>query len=162
MNLRTVTFSYLTPICIFLFHRRMFKDPLKHNDLSKLKKKTFSEQTMKKIGWACKLYTVWRNYCNETHPDLITLDLSDEGSVSVLSIVDALPKFITEVIKQNGEEYPGKTLYEMIICLQFHFETLGYMYKLLDDDRFVEVKYTLDNTMKDRTSNGIIRKGRKN
>ena len=74
---------------------------------------------------------------------------------------NALPKFLSEILKKNDQEYLGKTLYEMLICIQFHLETLGYYYKLLDDDRFADVKYTLDNIMKDRASKGIVRPRRK-
>ena len=55
----------------------------------------------------------------------------------------------------NGEDYPAKTLYEIVICLQFHLETLGYTYKLLVDDCFKDIKYTLDNLMKIHTEQGI-------
>ena len=55
----------------------------------------------------------------------------------------------------NGQPYPGKTLYDIVVCLQFHLETMGFCYKLLNDDVFKEIKWSLDNIMKLRTSQGI-------
>ena len=63
--------------------------------------------------------------------------------------------FITEFKKLDGSDFPGKTLYSMIICIQFHLETKGYSWRLLSNDVFKDVKFTLDNMMKLRTSQGI-------
>ena len=54
--------------------------------------------------------------------------------------------------KVNGEEFPGKTLYEILISLQMYLEI---HWKLLDDSEFVNVKFTLDNLMKKCTEDGI-------
>ena len=118
--------------------------------------KNFSEQTLRKIKWVRKLFWEWRNFRNETTDEMIVFDLEDEESVTVESLVFALCRFLTEVKKVNGEDYPPKTLYEMIICIQFHLETLGFSYKLVsDDDNFKDLKYTLDNIMKERTAAGL-------
>ena len=55
----------------------------------------------------------------------------------------------------NGEEFPGKTLYEILISLQMYLETKGIHWKLIDDNDFVNVKFTLDNLMKKHTEEGI-------
>ena len=57
-------------------------------------------------------------------------------------------------VREDGE-YPAKTLYEIVLCIQFHLETLGFAYKIISDDKFKDVKFVLDNTMKDRTARGI-------
>ena len=66
-----------------------------------------------------------------------------------------MSQFITEVKKVDGSEYPGKTLYDIVICVQFHLETLGFAWKLLNEEGFKDVRFTLDNVMKIRTSQGI-------
>ena len=48
-----------------------------------------------------------------------------------------------------------KTLYQIVICLQFHLEGMGFTWKLLDDKQFTELCYTLDNIMKERVASGI-------
>ncbi len=66
--------------------------------------------------------------------------------------------FVTEILKINSEEFPPKTLYEMVMCFQMHLESLGLFWKLLDDhDRsFITLKYTVDNLMKERASSGDV------
>ena len=49
-----------------------------------------------------------------------------------------------------------------MICTQFHLETLGFCFKLLNDDTFRQIKWSLDNFMKLRTSQGVgvsVKKG---
>ena len=72
--------------------------------------------------------------------------------LAVESLKFALIWFITEIKKLNGEEYLGKTLYHLVICIQFHLECLGFVFKLINDAAFHDLKFTLDNTMKVRTT----------
>ena len=58
-----------------------------------------------------------------------------------------LVHFLTEVKKIDGSDFPGKTLYDILMCVQFYLETLGFSYKLLNYTRFDNVKY-IDNHMK--------------
>ena len=66
-----------------------------------------------------------------------------------------MPRFITEVKKVNGNPYPAKTLYDIVICVQFQLELMGFCYKLLNDDDFRQIKWSLDNIMKMHTSEGV-------
>ena len=50
---------------------------------------------------------------------------------------------------------PPKTLYQIVVCVQFYLETQGFSWKILEDDRFKELKFTLDNLMKAHTSQGL-------
>lgn len=70
-------------------------------------------------------------------------------------LVYLLPRFLSEVKKMNGEDYPGKTLYELLLSIQMHMETVGGSFKLIDDPEFIKVKNTLDTLMKQRASLGI-------
>ena len=38
----------------------------------------------------------------------------------------AMSHFVTEVRKMNGEQFPAKTLYEIVMCTQFHLESVGF------------------------------------
>lgn len=66
-----------------------------------------------------------------------------------------ISRFICEIRKQDGEEYPPKNVYEIVICLQLYLCTQGQNYKFLDDDDFCQLRNTLDNIMKDKTSKGL-------
>lgn len=72
-----------------------------------------------------------------------------------------LSRFLCEIKKQNGEDYPGETLYELIICIQLSLELdFGREYKFLNDQAFSQLKNTLDSVMKERAASGISVKRR--
>ena len=51
--------------------------------------------------------------------------------------------------------FPGKTLYNIVVCVQFHLDTLVFSWKLLNDDIMKDICFTLDNLMKHRASEGV-------
>ena len=129
---------------------------MKQEDLSDLGHKNFSEETLKKVKWVTKMYREWRSYRNSASGvENVTCDLDGKDTITVESLNFAIPRFITEVRKLNGEHYLGKTLYDIVICTQFHLETLGFCFKLLNDDTFRQIKWSLDNLMKLHTSQGV-------
>ena len=64
-------------------------------------------------------------------------------------------RFIREVCKMNSEQFPTKTLYKIVMCVQFHLESISFMWKLLSQDQFVNLKFTLDNVMKERCNMNV-------
>ena len=84
------------------------------------------------------------------------LDISrDEDLCEVLS------QFITEVRKEGGERYPGKTLHEIVSSLQKYFEMKGKQVQLFAvGGQFDKLQKALDVEMKISTSNklGLQRK----
>ena len=53
--------------------------------------------------------------------------------------------FIVEIRKENGEQYPSSSMYDLI---------LGFTNKLVPG-AFRSVRNTLDNVMKERTAEGV-------
>ena len=135
---------------------RTFKQPLKEEDLEELSHKNFAPDTMKKVKWAMKMFKEWCDNRNLL-PNLeaITCDLDNKSSIDKGALIFALTRFLSEIKKLDGSHYPGKTLYDILIYVQFHLETLGFGWQLLNDEAFREVKFTLDNLMKLRVSQGI-------
>ena len=117
--------------------------------------KNFSDETMKQIRWVCKMYHEWRSHRQGFGLQEIVCNLEDKATITVASLKFALCRFITEVKKFDGSDFPGKTLYHIVICIQFHLETLGFAFKIVNDPAFKDLKFTLDNTMKARTIQGI-------
>ena len=73
----------------------------------------------------------------------------------------SLCRFIPEVTKvNNGGEYPGKTLYKMIIAIQKYLNENEIPWKLVEGKEFINVKTVLDNTMKERAeaNMGMVKK----
>ncbi len=74
-----------------------------------------------------------------------------------VSLSYALSNFIMEVKKRDGTDFPGQTLYQIVICIQFYLETQGHEWKVIDDPVFIQFKNTLDNVMKERAKAGLGR-----
>ena len=64
-------------------------------------------------------------------------------------------KFLAEVWKLNGDEYPGKTVYHMVVSIQKHVVTKGKKWKLIESSNFGKLRNVLDNLMKERAQNNI-------
>ena len=89
--------------------------------------------------------------------DPVLLDLNDNiMNISDEGLVYVVTRFILEVKKQNGNDYPAETLYELVICLQLFMFIQGHKVKFLDDDNFIEVQNCLDNRMKELSRDGIV------
>ena len=67
----------------------------------------------------------------------------------------ALSYFIREIKKLNGQEYPPNTLKEIVVMLQMYLHENGLYWKLLEDQEFLGMRNVLDNTMKERTAQGL-------
>ena len=129
---------------------------MKHEDLLDLGHKNFAPETMKKVHWVLNMYRDWRNFrASQPHLQDIYCNMDDENTITKDSVNVAICKFITEVKKLDGTDFPGCTLYDIVISLQFHLETLGLAWKLLSHEEFKEVRFTLDNMMKKKTQDGI-------
>ena len=114
---------------------------------------SYSELTLKKCMWAHHIFHEWkfsRNCRTVTNPSLVHID-NDLVDMSVDEMVFALPRFIMEVCKKSGDNYPAETLYEIVVCLQLFLATKGRTIKILDECDFSIVRNTLDNCMKEFT-----------
>ena len=133
-----------------------YHTPLKELQIGDLSRKNFSPETQKKMKWVVGMYTDWRNYRNSSVSlQNVMCDLHDKSTISEDSLNFAIPRFITEVKKQDGSDFPGRILYDLVICIQFHLKSIGCSWKLLNHNTFKEVRFSLDNMMKLRTSQGI-------
>ena len=141
---------------------RSFKKPLPENVMVQYSRKQFSDETHKKIKWVRNMYSDWRDFRNaDANLQDVTCDIQSLGSFTKEELCSALCKFITEVRKLDGSEFPPCTLYDIIICVQFWLESNGYNWRLVSGKEFETLKFTLDNCMKERASRGIGSKVRK-
>ena len=63
--------------------------------------------------------------------------------------------FIVEIRKENGEQYPPSSMYDLISGLSLYLERKhGFTNKLVSG-AFRSVRNTLDNIMKERTAEGV-------
>ena len=81
---------------------------------------------------------------------LSELDIDVKATITKSGLSHALYMFLAEVKKKDGKPYPGKTLYELIVCVQKSLNQKDIPWKLIEDPEFLDVQTVLDNVMKER------------
>ena len=72
-----------------------------------------------------KMYSEWRQARNSLADcDHILADLDNVASLSTPNLVFALCRFITEIRKAEGTDFPPHTLYQIVICFRFKLNNL--------------------------------------
>ena len=118
-----------------------------------LKKRTFS-----KMSWGVNAYNEWRKVRleREYNACIFNANLEDLENLNKIELEEALCHFIPEVTKSKGDgEYPGKTLYEMIVSIQKYLNVNKLNWKLVVGPDFNNLRVVLDNVMKQRTAKNI-------
>ncbi len=129
-----------------------FKKALTDKELDELSGKKFSLNAERKISWAIELFRDWkteRMKDPECLTEIMWCSLEDK-TLTKSHLCRTLCSFVNEVRRKDSQEYPGKTLYDLVLCVQFYLEQKGIFWKLIDDQEFVRLKFTLDNLMKKR------------
>ena len=136
---------------------REFKEPMSDDKIDYLGKKQFAPESKKKMKWAVNMFCQWRfnrlskPFCPS---QVINSNLDDLANIVPLDLSFALSRFIVEVRRLDGKEYPPNTLREIIICIQMYLHENNVMLKLIDGPQFVRLRNVLDNVMKERHSLG--------
>ena len=87
-------------------------------------------------------------------------NLDDLTSVTKVNLEQALCLFMAEVTKVSGEEYLGKTLYQLAVSIEHYLNEKGLKGKLVDGPNFEWFRIMLDNVMKERAlaNIGMVKK----
>jgi uncharacterized protein YggL (DUF469 family) len=134
------------------------------SDLDKFGKSWAADNSRKKWFWVLRLYEEWCEQRNKTvlsDPYLGETVVNETlESMSDDELDEALAKFVSEVRKTDGEEYPGKTLYEMICCIQAYLRNeckRRQVFSLVDKrgNSFKDLNSALNFHMEERASSGI-------
>ena len=117
-----------------------------------------------KIKWAVGAYNRWRAFRSEIFHQRYTTKVThynreirpiDASAKDVDELQADLCDFIVEIRKENGEQYPSSSMYDLISGLSLYLEREhGFTNKLVSD-AFRSVRNTLDNVMKERTAEGV-------
>ena len=130
-------------------------------ELEELMTKKYAVTSERNVKWAVKNYSQWRvdaigdGTCCD--PRLLDADKHSTKNLEKASFAFAMCKFITRVIKVNGEDYPLNTLKELVYCIQMFLHMKRVFWYMLDksDIVFLDMYYVLDNEMKQCTSEGL-------
>ncbi|XP_038068807.1 zinc finger MYM-type protein 2-like isoform X3 [Patiria miniata] len=138
---------------------KRFKEPKADSDLLDFGRRRFAESTERKIRWAVDLFRDWQMCRNQKAVSDVSLNISpinvDLNFMTKDEVNYSLARFICEVKKKNGDDYPGETLHELVISIQLYFDLRGKSYKFLSDPDFLQLRNTLDGLMKERAKAGL-------
>ena len=127
--------------------------------VEQLKTRQLKKRTFNKMQWGVRAFNSWRDNkiknCETLDMKIFDANLDNVKSLRKSDLSHALTRFIPEVTKCNGDDYPGKTLYEMIVSIQKFLNQNDIPWKLIDDPEFLDVKTVLDNVMKERARANI-------
>ncbi len=135
-----------------------FKPAVGDESLDELSVHSFSVNTDRKVQWVCDMYRNWwfrRVSQVECDSRIKWAKLEDCKNGSKANFCYSLCHFLIEIRCKDTKEFPGKTLHEIVICMQFFLQKSGVEWKLLDDEAFVKLRHTLDNLMKQRAEMGV-------
>ena len=138
--------------------KREFKEPEDDSRIASVSNKVFAPESQRKIKWAVNLYCEWRRnrigkaFCPN---QIINSNLDLLFQLTQVDLAYSLCRFIREVKKLDGSDYPPNTLREMIVMIQMYLQSNGINWKLLDGYSFVGLRNVLDNTMKERHAAGL-------
>ncbi len=129
-------------------------------NLVEMSKRQFADASQRKMKWVTGLYDRWREYrlqAQDCDRRICRSDLHLRNTLVKKDLAFSLACFTTEIRKLNGEQYPLRTVYQMIICLQMYLESNRVHWKLLNknDPDFVDLFYVIDNLMKEKNRAGL-------
>ena len=138
--------------------KRQFKETEDEDKIYELSNKHFAEQSKRKIRWTANLYSEWRlkRVMESGCPtQIVHANLDHYSQIVKVELAYSLSRFLREVKRLDGKEYPPNTLRELIVMIQMFLHERGMFWKLLDDSEFRLMRNVLDNTMKERTAQGL-------
>ena len=142
----------------YVSRKRSFKF-LSEEKINELKKVKLKKRSEAKVRWAVNCYSDWREarLTNEQFDqNIFDANLLDLTDVTKQNIEYSMCRFIPEVTKSRGDgEYPGKTLYQMVVAIQKFLQINKLKWKLIHGLEFDDLKTVLDNVMKQRCADGV-------
>ncbi|KAK2565248.1 hypothetical protein P5673_011199 [Acropora cervicornis] len=99
-----------------------FRASISSDECRRFEDSWVSDASRRKWNWVLNIFEEWRETSNEA-----VLKVENSGEPVLNQRVDEmsdedldffLGRFVAEVRKEDGQEYPGKTIYEMICSLQ--------------------------------------------
>lgn len=111
--------------------------------------------TRKKVKWALNVLKEWQN---ETLNDESRLHMYGDIETSPASTINnELKHFILEVRKKDGSRYPPKTLYDLIVMLNYYLmKEVGRDINLMKDKEFLETRMSMNTSMTESADEGLI------
>ena len=124
-------------------------------DLKEIKLK---KNTDKKRNWGVAAYNRWHNARLESYNYDVGIYFADINKLESLekdNFIHSMTYFLPEINKQDGDLFPGKTLYQLVRAIQKHLNVNKIPWRLIDDPDFLDIRTVLDNLIKEHTQLGL-------
>lgn len=133
-----------------------YNPAVSESKIQDLSVKHFVENKDRKVKWCVNMYCQWCVQRNKVQGmEKILADIDVIVILTAPNLVFALSRFICEICKLDNTKFPLKTVYDIIIMIQFHLEKLGLHFKLLDGTEFVRLHQVVDNIMKEHSKQDL-------
>ena len=118
-------------------------------------KDSVPDGTRKKVRWALNILKEWQN---ETLNDESRLHMYGDMETSpALTINNELKHFICEIRKKNGSRYPPKTLYDLIVMLNYYLtKEVRRDLNIMKDKEFLETRMALNAAMSESADTSLV------
>ena len=105
------------------------------------------------MKWGIKAYNDWRSvklsFSDTYDVRILRSDVSDVQNLNKDDFEYSICRFLAGVVKvKDGSEYPGHTLFQLVVSIQKHLSHKGLKWKLTDG-QFANLRNVLDNLMKE-------------
>ena len=137
---------------------KSYNRPDSDDVINKLIQRKFAMQSKKKMNWCVGMYDQWRSnrLLDAYVPDQIRrANLNALSTFSAGDLEYSLCRFVREVKKVDGSDFPPNTIRDLVILVQMHLNENSIYWKLLDGHKFSSLRNVVDNTMKERTAMGL-------
>ena len=121
--------------------------------IAELKQIQMKKKSGSKLNWVVTAYNDWHNERLEKFNYDVGIYFADLNNLKELTkdnLQHALCRFVPEVEHKWGEgQFPGKTLYQMIVAIQKYLWINKIKWKLVQGEEFDDLQTVLDNVMKE-------------
>ena len=134
-----------------------FKVPESDSVIQNISGKKFTAQSKRKMKWATNMYCQWRlmRLCDKNvDVEIVRADLFKVDMLLKSELAYAMCRFVREIKKLDGSDYPPNTICEIVIMIQMHLHEHN-MYWMLDGEEFLNLRNVVNNTMRERTAAGL-------
>lgn len=117
-------------------------------DVTNIISESTPNSTRKKRNWAVNHYKDWLYKRSQVDSSLPAQKPIEHLTIDELN--RTIPLFILDIKDTKGQPFRGKTMFELVLCLQQHINSMlvDDIYKFLSDHRFRVIRNTLDGKMK--------------
>ena len=132
--------------------------PETEHTIDSISKKNFTPKSKTKILWAVNMYGEGRKNRLSSGlyaPEIINAKLDCVGMFAKSDLCYSLSCFICGVKKLDGSDYPPNSLRDIVLMIQMYLHENSLLWKLLDQEEFITLQNVLDNTVKERHSQGL-------